>query len=123
VPQERLTVVPVGVETDVFRPPTTPRVPGRIVATASADVPLKGLVPLLEAVAKLRTERDVELLVVGRPKPGGAALEAVDRLGLGDAVRFVHGRQRARPGRPVRVRPASASSRASTRASACRPSS
>ena len=25
---------------------------------ASADVPLKGIVPLLEAVAKLRTERD-----------------------------------------------------------------
>jgi len=91
VPRERLTVVPVGVEPDVFRPPTTPRVPGRIVATASADVPLKGLVSLLEAVAKLRTERDVELVVVGRPRPGGAALEAVDRLGLGNAVRFVAG--------------------------------
>jgi glycosyltransferase involved in cell wall biosynthesis len=61
------------------------------VATASADVPLKGLVPLLEAVAKLRTERDVELVVVGRPKPGGAALDAIERLGLEDAVRFVHG--------------------------------
>jgi len=91
LPLERLTVVPVGVETDVFRPRVGPRVPGRIVATASADVPLKGLVPLLEAVAKLRTERDVELVVVGRPKPGGSALLAVDRLGLGDAVRFVHG--------------------------------
>ena len=91
VPAERITVVPVGVETDVFRPPTTARVPGRIVATASADVPLKGLVPLLEAVAKLRTERDVELVVVGRPKPGGAAASAIDRLGLGDAVRFVSG--------------------------------
>ena len=91
VPAERLTVVPVGVETDVFRPPSTPRVPGRVVATASADVPLKGLVPLLEAVAKLRTERDVELVVVGRPKPGGAAASAIDRLGLGDAVRFVSG--------------------------------
>ena len=90
VPLERLTVVPVGVETDVFRPPSTPRVAGRIVATASADVPLKGLVPLLEAVAKLRTERDVELVVVGRPKPGGVALAAVDRLGLAEAVRFVH---------------------------------
>jgi len=91
VPDERLTVVPVGVEVDVFRPPTLPRVPGRIVATASADVPVKGLVPLLEAVAKLRTERDVELVVVGRPKPGGAAAEAIERLGLADAVRFVSG--------------------------------
>ncbi len=91
VPAERLTVVPVGVEVEVFRPPTAPRVPGRIVATASADVPLKGLVPLLEAVAKLRTERDVELVVVGRPKPGGAAAAAIERLGLTDAVRFEFG--------------------------------
>ena len=91
VDPRRLTVVPVGVETDVFVPPTAPRVPGRIVATASADIPLKGLVPLLEAVAKLRTERDVELVVVGRPKEGGAALAALDRLGLQDAVRFVSG--------------------------------
>jgi glycosyltransferase involved in cell wall biosynthesis len=88
---ERLTVVPVGVETDVFVPPTAPRVPGRIAATASADVPLKGLVPLLEAVAKLRTERDVELVVVGRPKEGGPAVQAIERLGLADAVRFVSG--------------------------------
>lgn len=91
VPAERLTVVPVGVETDVFVPPERPRVPGRIVATASADVPMKGLVPLLEAVAKLRTERDVELVVVGRPRPGGAGMQAVERLGLADAVRFVNG--------------------------------
>jgi len=34
---------------------------------------------------------DVELVVVGRPKEGGLAMQAVDRLGLGDAVRFVSG--------------------------------
>ncbi len=87
----RLAVVPVGVDPDVFAPPTAPRVPGRIVATASADVPLKGLVPLLEAVAKLRTERDVELVVVGRAREGGTVDLALDRLGLRDAVRFVTG--------------------------------
>ena len=91
VPLERLTVVPVGVETDVFRPPSTPRVAGRIVATASADVPLKGLVPLLEAVAKLRTERDVELVVVGRAREGGVTAATIDRLGLSGHVRFVTG--------------------------------
>ena len=37
----------------------------------SADVPLKGLVHLLEAVAKLRTERPVRLTVVGTARPGG----------------------------------------------------
>jgi glycosyltransferase involved in cell wall biosynthesis len=91
VDPRRITVVPVGVEADVFVPPVLPRVPGRIVAMASADVPLKGLVPLLEAVAKLRTERDVELVVVGRAKEGGAVDRALDRLELRDAVRFVQG--------------------------------
>ena len=87
----RMRVIPVGVEHDVFVPPALPRVPGRIVATASADVPLKGIVPLLEAVAKLRTERDVELVVVGRAKEGGAAARTIERLGLEGAVRFVTG--------------------------------
>jgi glycosyltransferase involved in cell wall biosynthesis len=91
VPAHRLTVVPVGVDTELFQPPALPRVPGRIVATASADVPMKGLVPLLEAVAKLRTERDVELVVVGKAKEGGTAERALERLGLSDAVRFVTG--------------------------------
>ncbi len=91
VDPSRLTVVPVGVEHEVFVPPTEPRVPGRIVATASADVPLKGIVPLLEAVAKLRTERDVELVVVGRAKEGGAAAKAIERLGLEGCVRFLTG--------------------------------
>jgi len=91
VEPSRLTVVPVGVEHEVFVPPTVPRVPGRIVVTASADVALKGVVPLLEAVAKLRTERDVELLVVGSVRKGGAVARTVVRLGLEDAVRFVHG--------------------------------
>jgi glycosyltransferase involved in cell wall biosynthesis len=58
------------------------------VVTTSADVPLKGLVPLLEAVAKLRTEREVRLTVVGSAKAGGLAATAVDRLSLGEAVRF-----------------------------------
>jgi glycosyltransferase involved in cell wall biosynthesis len=64
---------------------------GRIVAVASADVPLKGLPELIEAVAKLRAGHDVELVVVGSARPDGAAARAVTRLGLEDAVRFVSG--------------------------------
>ena len=54
----------------------------------SADVALKGLVHLLEALAKLRTERPVRLTVVGTARPGGPAEAALDRLALRDAVRF-----------------------------------
>ena len=43
-----------------------PRCPGRLMVTSSSDVPMKGLVPLLEAVAKLRTERDGR---AGRHRP------------------------------------------------------
>ncbi|MGN6577225.1 MAG: glycosyltransferase family 4 protein, partial [Nocardioides sp.] len=67
VDRSRLQVIPLGVDS-VFAPPTSPRVPGRIVAMASADTPIKGVATLLEAFAKLRTERDVELLLVARPK-------------------------------------------------------
>jgi glycosyltransferase involved in cell wall biosynthesis len=87
----RMRVVPVGVEHDVFVPPTLPRVPGRIVATASADHPLKGIVPLLEAAAKLRTERDIEVVIVGKANEGGAAARTIERLGLENTVRFVTG--------------------------------
>jgi len=52
---------------------------------------MKGLVPLLEAVAKLRTERDVELVVIGRPTEGGRVSRTIDRLGLAQIVRCESG--------------------------------
>jgi glycosyltransferase involved in cell wall biosynthesis len=92
VDARRLQVVPVGVDPDLFRPiPGIERVAGRLVTTASADVTMKGLRYLLEAVAKLRTERDVSLVVIGRPKEGGRSAETIERLGLTDVVSFVTG--------------------------------
>jgi glycosyltransferase involved in cell wall biosynthesis len=89
VPADAIRIVPVGIDPDVFTPPADrPRDPDSIVVTTSADVPLKGLVHLLEAVAKLRTERPVRLTVVGTARPGGPAEAALDRLALRDAVRF-----------------------------------
>lgn len=85
----RIRVVPIGTDAALFSPdPAVPRIPGRIVTTASADVPLKGLLPLVEAVAKVRTERHVELTVVGSPRSGGPVAAAVERYGLHDAIRF-----------------------------------
>ena len=93
VATERMAVVPVGVDHERFRPlPQVARVPGRIMTTASADVALKGLVPLLEAVAKVRTERDdAHLVVVGRPRDGSTVPATIDRLGLEGAVTFASG--------------------------------
>jgi glycosyltransferase involved in cell wall biosynthesis len=88
VPAAGVDVIPVGIDPEVFRPVEAPRDPDSIVVTTSADVPLKGLVHLLEALAKLRTERPVRLTVVGSARPGGPAEAALDRLSLRDAVRF-----------------------------------
>jgi len=92
VDNNRMTVVPVGVDHTVFRPrEDVEPVPGRIMVTSSSDVPMKGLVPLLEAVAKLRTERDIELVVIGNPRAEGRVARAIARLDLGPVVRCVTG--------------------------------
>jgi glycosyltransferase involved in cell wall biosynthesis len=92
VPLDRLHVVPVGVDQELFKPqPQVQRVPGRLITTASADVTMKGLRYLLEAVAKLRTERHIELVVIGRLKEGGPSARIIDELGLRDAVTFITG--------------------------------
>jgi glycosyltransferase involved in cell wall biosynthesis len=90
LPEAGVEVIPVGIDPDEFTPPPAdrPRDPDSILVVTSADVPLKGLVHLLEAVAKLRTERAVRLTVVGTARPGGPAEAALDRLALRDAVRF-----------------------------------
>lgn len=92
VDPSRMQTILLGVD-DAFVPPPVdrPRVPGRIMAMASADAPMKGIATLLEAFAKLRTERDVELVLVTKPKPGGRTEQLIERLSIGDSVRFVHG--------------------------------
>lgn len=85
-----IQVIPLGVD-EVFMPPTTPRVPGRILAMASADAPIKGISTLLEAFAKLRTSRDLSLVLVTKPTPGGRTEALIDELGIGEHVSFVNG--------------------------------
>jgi glycosyltransferase involved in cell wall biosynthesis len=93
VPGRRITTIPIGADTDSFCPdPAVAEVPGRIVTTASADVPLKGLLPLVEALAKVRVEIEhAHLVVVGKARQDGVVAKAIERLGLAGAVRFVHG--------------------------------
>lgn len=86
----QLHVVPMGVDTELFRP-RGHRVPGRIVALCSADVPLKGLAVLLQALAALPHDQDAHLTVVSKPAPGGKTEQLVDTLGLSQRVHFVSG--------------------------------
>ncbi|MCF6526588.1 glycosyltransferase family 4 protein, partial [Streptomyces sp. JJ36] len=93
VAHERIRVVPIGADTELFAPdPAVPEVPGRIVTTSSADVPLKGLVYLIEALAAVRAGNpEAHLVVVGRRPEEGPVADALERHGLRHAVEFVKG--------------------------------
>ncbi|CAM5430306.1 glycosyltransferase family 4 protein [Streptomyces tanashiensis] len=93
VREDRIKVVHIGADTDLWSPdPSVAEIPGRIVTTSSADVPLKGLIHLIEALAKLRTENpDAHLVVVGKRAEDGPVAAAIERYGLDGAVEFVKG--------------------------------
>ncbi|MEZ5260987.1 MAG: glycosyltransferase [Acidimicrobiales bacterium] len=88
----RMSVIPVGVDVEAVPPLAhVDVVPGRII-TAPADVALKGLRFLLEALAKVRVERpEAHLVLIGRRKPGGPSDRTIAELGLEDHVTFVTG--------------------------------
>jgi glycosyltransferase involved in cell wall biosynthesis len=89
---DRMRLVPVGVDPELFKPvPGVARVPGRLITTASADVALKGLAYLIEAIAKLRADGDdITLTVIGRAKPG-KSLDLIEQFGLTPHIEFVSG--------------------------------
>ncbi len=82
---DQLQVVPLGVNTELFQPAQS-RVRNRIIAIASADVPLKGVSHLLHAVARLRIERDLELQLVAKLEPNGPTEKLIAELGISDIV-------------------------------------
>jgi len=101
--ERRVTVIPCGVDTALFRPGDA----GRVREVLGLDdrplalyvgriAPIKGLDTLLDAVARLRAQgRPLRLLIVGgdadEPLDGheAALRRHAARLGLGDAVSFV----------------------------------
>ena len=91
VSSDQLHVVPLGVNTALFKPSSRPRRPGRIIAIASADIPLKGVATLLHAVARLRAERDLELQLVARVEPNGPTHKLIAELGISDIVHVKSG--------------------------------
>jgi len=85
VDPEQLHVVPLGVNTELFRPSEN-RVRNRIIAIASADVPLKGVSHLLHAVSRLRVERDLDVQLVSKLEPNGPTEKLIAELGISDIV-------------------------------------
>ncbi|OFJ54020.1 glycosyltransferase family 4 protein [Mycolicibacterium grossiae] len=90
VAPSQLHVVPLGVDTELFTP-APDRVRNRIIAIASADVPLKGVSHLLHAVSRLRVERDVEVQLVAKLEPNGPTEKLIAELGISDIVHISSG--------------------------------
>ena len=90
---QRIKRVHCGIDTVTFSPrPGITAKPFRLMATASADTPLKGVSYLLEAIAELVPRYpDIELLMVGKPRPGGETERLIDRLQLQQHIKIVSG--------------------------------
>ncbi len=81
-----------GIDHIQFRPmPHIKRRDDLIVACASADVPLKGLIYLIRAYAELlKTRPNLKLRVIGKLREGNTSYE-LRQLGIMDKVEFVSG--------------------------------
>ncbi len=88
----RVTVSLNGVDHGVFHPdPLLERDAGHIVTLASADVPIKGLDILIDALARLRPQGLTPKLTVVGSLREGPTRQALIRNGLMDQVHFVAG--------------------------------
>ncbi|UCG07808.1 MAG: glycosyltransferase family 4 protein [Desulfobacterales bacterium] len=89
IPTKKFKVVPNGINTEIFYPiPDMPKDNRRLIVTNSADMPLKGLYYLLQAIAVVANSRPVALTVVGTPKKNGGILKLIRKLGIGHLITF-----------------------------------
>jgi glycosyltransferase involved in cell wall biosynthesis len=89
IDEKKIHVVYNGINNEYFYPiQNSGRPENTIIVTNSADMPLKGLRYLLEAVAEIRKKQSVKLTVIGEPKKNGVIKRLVGKLGIGDIVHF-----------------------------------
>ena len=79
-----------GIDHETFQPiPSIKRKANQLITTASADVPLKGLIYLIRAYAGLLKEfPDLKLIVIGRLREGPTEKE-LKKEGIKEKVKFV----------------------------------
>ena len=93
VNEENVDVVLNGIDLDSFnRDERVEQKPYRIITTASADVPLKGLKFLIEAMTEIIEEiPEAHLMVLGRAKEKGDIAKQISRLNLEEKISFRSG--------------------------------
>ena len=90
VSSNNISVINNAIDTSIFRPyPDVKRKPHKLITTASADVPLKGLDYSLYALASLKEDfSDIELSVIGMPRVGGHTERLIKELDLSQRINF-----------------------------------
>ena len=82
--KENIFVIPNGIDHIKFSPKNDiKRIPGQLITTASADVPLKGLDFTLQAISQLKKDYPtIRLIVIGAPRPGGHTERLIQKLNI-----------------------------------------
>lgn len=93
ISENKINVIHNGIDTNIFSTdPKIKRLGNRLIATASADAPLKGLDHLLKSLASLRARyHDLELVVIGKMRENGHTHRLINRLGINNCVKFLNG--------------------------------
>mgnify|MGYP001350611527 FL=1 len=88
--EDTITVINNGLDTGEFAPvESSIRDPYRLITTASADVPLKGLDYSLKALKQLKKEfPKIHLIVIGKIKEEGHTRRLIKNLNISDSVFF-----------------------------------
>ena len=88
--KDNITVINNGIDTDEFSPIVgSVRDPNRLITTASADVPLKGLDYSLKALKILKKDNpNIHLIVIGSYKKGGHTERLIKELDIKDNIFF-----------------------------------
>ena len=88
--KDNITVIYNGLDAEEFSPiEESERDVNRLITTASADVPLKGLDYSLKALKILKKDNpNIHLIVIGSPKKGGHTERLIKELNIKDNVFF-----------------------------------
>lgn len=88
--ESNITVIHNGLDVNIFVPyEDIKRDPFKLITTASADVPLKGLDYTLTALSILKNEfQNMNLTVIGKLKKDGHTSRLIERLGISDSIVF-----------------------------------
>ena len=93
VKEERITVIPNGIDIENFKPSSDSKtLDFKIVTTASSDIPLKGLRHLILALPRVLREYPLtRLTVIGKSPKKSKLNKLIDDLNLEDKITFKSG--------------------------------